>query len=31
MGVAIFVGLAETVRTMRAAMEEGRAPAERRR
>ena len=30
-GEAIFVGLAETVRTMRAAMEEGRAPAERRR
>ena len=30
-GEAIFVGLAETVRTMRAAMEEGRAPVERRR
>jgi pyridoxine 5-phosphate synthase len=30
-GEAIFVGLAETVRTMRAAMDEGRAPAERRR
>ena len=30
-GEAIFVGLAETIRTMRAAMEEGRAPPERRR
>ena len=30
-GEAIFVGLAETVKTMRAAMAEGRAAAERRR
>jgi len=30
-GEAIFVGLAETVRAMRAAMDEGRTPAERRR